>query len=273
MTATPIPTLTPNSSPDLTSAAVPAARRFGLRAFLRLLATELKLVLREPVVLTFVFAFPVITVLVLGGVFDPDDPAFEGIDPAHWFAAAYVGVVIAAIGLIMLPVHTAGYRERGVLRRFQVSDFPRWHLPLVHLLVGVLMTVVGSVTLLIVAGLTYGVPPVDDVGRTMAGAMLGAVAFSAVGVAIGSIVSTARSAQGIGMMLFFPSFLLGGGGPPPDAMGGTMKTVADVVPLTHVVRSIQEPWLGLGSPTDHNVVVAAVLVVAAAVALIAARTR
>lgn len=262
--------------PSLATAArtaPPARRRLGGRAFGRLLATELKLVLREPVVLTFVFAFPMITVLVLGGVFDPDDPAFEGIDPAHWFAAAYVGVVIAAIGLIMLPVHTAGYRERGVLRRFQVSDFPAWHLPLVHLLVGVLMAAVGSTTLLAVAGLTYGVPSVDDLGRTLFGALLGAVAFSAIGVAIGSIVSTARSAQGIGMMLFFPSFLLGGGGPPPDAMGATMKTVADAVPLTHVVRSIQEPWLGLGSPTDHTTIVVAILLAATVVALTAARAR
>ena len=246
---------------------------FRARAFGRLLATELKLVLREPIVLTFVFAFPVITVLVLGGVFDPDDPAFEGIDPAHYYAAAYLGVVIAAIGLIMLPVHLAGYRERGVLRRFQVSDFPVWHLPLVHLLVGVLMTIVGSASLLVAAGLAYGIPAVDDVGRTLVGAVLGAIAFAALGVAIGSVVSSARSAQGIGMMLFFPCFLLGGGGPPPDAMGDAMKTVSDFIPLTHVIRGIQEPWLAIGTPTDHNVIVAGVLVVAAGVALHAARSR
>ena len=41
---------------------------------LRLLRSELRLLLREPLVLAFVFAFPVVTVLILGGVFDDDDP-------------------------------------------------------------------------------------------------------------------------------------------------------------------------------------------------------
>jgi ABC-2 type transport system permease protein len=75
---------------------------------------------------------------------------------------------------------------------------------------------------------------------------------------------SARSAQGLGMLLFFPFFLLGGAGPPPDAMGDPMSTIANAVPLTHVVRSIQEPWLDLGSPGVHFVVLAALAVLATA---------
>ena len=237
-------------------------RRAGVA---RLVWTELKLVLREPVVLTFVFAFPVITVLVLGGVFDPDDPAFEGVDPANYYAAGYIGVVIAAIGLIMMPVHLAGYRERGVLRRFQVSSLPRWALPLAHLTIGLVMTAVGIAVLLTAAWFTYGLPTVSDVPRTLMGILLGSLAFTSVGVALGSLLPSARSAQGIGMLLFFPFFLLGGGGPPPDAMGGAMKSISNLIPLTHVIRAIQEPWLGIGTPTDHYLVVAGLLTMATAV--------
>ncbi len=244
------------------AAAVATGRpyRFG-----RLLLTELRLVLREPIVLTFVFAFPALTVLILGGVFDPDDPAFEGIDPANWYVAAYIGVVIAAIGLIMLPVHLAGYRQRGVTRRFRVSSFPSWALPLAHFTVGMIMTAIGIAVLLGVATVTYGIPPVNDLLRTMIGVGLGAAAFTSVGVLLGTVVPTARSAQGIGMLLFFPFFLLGGGGPPPDAMGGAMRTVADWIPLSHVVRGIQEPWLDLGGAGDHLFVTGTLLVVSAAV--------
>lgn len=230
----------------------------------RLVWTELKLVMREPIVLTFVFAFPVLTVLVLGGVFDPDDPAFEGVDPAHWYAAGYIGVVIAAIGLIMLPVHLAGYRERGVLRRFRVSQYPRWALPLAQTVVGLVMTAVGVATLLAAAWITYGLPGVDDLPRTAFGVWLGALAFVSVGVALGSLMPSARSAQGLGMLLFFPFFLLGGGGPPPDAMGGAMRSISNWIPLTHVIRAIQEPWLAVGEPTDHYLVVGAILVAATA---------
>jgi hypothetical protein len=61
--------------------------------------------------------------------------------------ASYLTVVIAAVGLVMLPVHVASCRERGMLR--------------------------------------------------------------------GSLLPSARSAQAVGLLMFFPSLLLGAGGPPP----------------------------------------------------------
>src|SRR4029450_13385892 len=77
---------------------------------------ELKLMTRDPLVLTFVFAFPIVTMLIIGGAFGTrPDPAFGGVNPAHWYVASYLTVVIAATGLVMLPVHLASYRERGVL--------------------------------------------------------------------------------------------------------------------------------------------------------------
>jgi ABC-2 type transport system permease protein len=204
----------------------------------------MKLLMREPMVLTFVFAFPVLTVLVLGGVFDDDDPNFEGALPSDYYVAAYIGVVIAAIGLVMLPVHLASYRERGVLRRFDVSHYPRWALPAAWILVALVVTVVAIAILLLTGRVTYGLP--DP------------------GILLGMGLPSARSAQGLGMLLFFPFFLLGGAGPPPDAMGDPMSSIANVVPLTHVVRSIQEPWLDLGNPTGHLIVLAALVLLATA---------
>ncbi len=250
----------------------PASPARSLTAGLaRLLWTEIKLVLREPVVVIFVLAFPAMTVLVLGGVFGPNDPSFEGIDPSQWFVAAYLGVVIATTGLIMLPVHIAGYRHAGVSRRFRVSRFPSWALPFTQFLLGLVMTGIGVVVLLVVAHLSYGIPPVADPTATVAGAVMGALSFISVGVMLGSLFPTPRSAQGVGMLLFFPSFLLGGGGPPPDAMGPAMRTLSAWNPLTHVIRAIQEPWLDLDNPTAHLAATAAILVVSTAGWIVAAR--
>ena len=100
----------------------------------RLVRAELKLMTRDPLVLTFVFAFPVVTMLIIGGAFGTaPDPAFDHVNPSHWYVASYLTVVIAAIGLVMLPVHLASYRERGVLRRFAAAGFPRWSFALAQL--------------------------------------------------------------------------------------------------------------------------------------------
>ena len=235
----------------------------------RLASTELKLMTRDPLVLTFVFAFPVVTMLIIGGAFGTDpDPAFDHVNPAHWYVASYLTVVIAATGLVMLPVHLASYRERGVLRRFAAAGFPRWSFAIAELIVGLVTIVVACTLLLAVAAPVYGIPVVHDWWRVATALPLGAVAFVSLGVLLGSLLPSARSAQAVGLLIFFPSFLLGVGGPPPHVMGAAVRHVAAPLPLTLLTNAVRGPWLGLG-PATWSLVAVAVLAVAATV--IAAR--
>jgi len=90
-------------------------------------------------------AFPIVTMLIIGGAFGTTpDRAFDYTNPSHWYVASYLTVVIAATGLVMLPVHLASYRERGVLRRFAVAGFPRWSFAIAELVVGLIVTAVSG---------------------------------------------------------------------------------------------------------------------------------
>jgi ABC-2 type transport system permease protein len=235
----------------------------------RLVRAELKLMTRDPLVLTFVFAFPVVTMLIIGGAFGTaPSPAFDGVNPAHWYVASYLTVVIAATGLVMLPVHLASYRERGVLRRFAAAGFPRWSFAIAQLVVGLVTTAAACAVLLAVAAPVYGIPAMHSWWRVAVALPLGAVAFVSLGVLLGSLLPSARSAQAVGLLIFFPSFLLGAGGPPPHVMGSAVRHVADPLPLTLLTNAVREPWLGLGTATGPLVVVA---VLALAATVIAAR--
>ncbi len=243
------------------------ARRVPPAAW-RLLRAELRLSVREPLTLTFVLAFPVITMLIIGGSFgrSPDE-AFGGADPAHWYVASYLTAVIAATGLVMLPVHIASYRERGVLRRLAVAGFPRWSFAVAEIAVGLVAIAVASVLLLAVAAPVYGIPHVDDPLRVLPALASGALLFVAIGVLLGMAMPSARSAQAVGLLLFFPSFLLGSGGPPPHVMGSAVRSVADVLPLTWVTDTVREPWLGIGAADGTLALVAVLAVVATAAAV------
>ena len=216
----------------------------------RLVRTELKLMVREPMTFVFVFAFPVVTMLVIGGAFGTrPNPGFDNTNPAHWYVASYLTVVIAAVGLVMLPVHLASYRERGVLRRFATAGFPRWSFALAQLVVGLVTTAVACALLLAVAAPVYGLPALHDGWRVGIALAFGAVGFVSLGVLLGTLLPSARSAQAVGLLLFFPSFLLGAGGPPPDVMGSAVRHVADPLPLTLLTNAVRGPWLGLGPAT------------------------
>ena len=237
----------------------------------RLVQAELKLMVRDPLVLTFVVAFPIVTMLIIGGAFGTQpDQAFDYVNPAHWYVASYLTVVIAAMGLVMLPVHLASYRERGVLRRFAAAGFPRWSFPISQLIVGLATTTVSCALLLAVAAPVYGIPPIHAWWRVTAALALGSIAFVSLGVVLGSVLPSARSAQAVGLLIFFPSFLLGAGGPPPHVMGSVVRQVAGPLPLTLLTNAVREPWLGLGSATGSLAAVAALAV--AATVLAARRT-
>ena len=249
------------------SAAEEVPRRHRYRSTTRrLLITELRLLARDPLTLTFVLVFPIVTMLIIGGSFGTEpDEAFP-VNPAHWYVASYFTVVIGATGLIMLPVHIASYRERSVLRRFAASGFPRWSFALAQLAIGLFAITIAGVVLLAVAAPVYGVPDVESPLRVTVGIAVGSVAFVSIGVLLGTLLPSARAAQAIGLLVFFPSFLLGVGGPPPAVLSHTLRQIADWLPLALANQAIREPWLGIGNATPALLTTAAIAVLATAAA-------
>ncbi len=243
-----------------------------MRAFGKLTWVELKLFSREPFAVIFTFAFPLIVLIVLINSFQPDDDGFGGERPADYYFASYVGVVIAAVCLIALPVHIATYRERGILRRFRASSISAWTTVGAQAVVGFLMTIAGGAILIVFANLVYDAKLPESPGLTLVGFIVGTVTFLAVGVLLGIVTRNARAAQAVGMMIFFPSFLLAGAGPPPTVMSSGMRAVSDVLPLTWVVRSLQGPWLGNGLDWTYPAILLVVLVIAAAISIRLYRT-
>src|SRR3990170_6382290 len=149
-----------------------------MRALAKMTWVEIKLFVREPVTVFFVFALPVLMLFVLGEVFgntpDPEGVVFRGVGPMDFYVPAYIGLVITSIGMLALPVHLAGYRERGVLRRFRASALSVWAVIGAQVVVMLLIAAVGGTLLAIAASVAYDVRFPDS----LAG-VVGAFALSA----------------------------------------------------------------------------------------------
>jgi len=126
---------------------------------------------------------------------------------------------------------------------------------------------------LIVAGrLLYDAALPELPFRVLGAFLLGTLTFLSVGFLLAVLARNARAAQAIGMLLFFPMWLLSGAGPPPEVMGSGMRSVSDLLPLTYVVRAIQDPWLGERSEPGQIVLSLALLVISAVIGLRLYRT-
>lgn len=221
-----------------------------MNAIARLSWVELKLLMREPFTVLFVFLFPIVVLLVLGGVFsgDPGGP-FAEVPAVDYYTPAYIGTVIAALSLVGIPVHIATYRERGILRRLTASSVSGQSVMVSQLIVGILLATVGAIVLVTSAVLVYQISAPASAAGVVLAFLIATLSFAALGLLIGVLMPTARSAQGIGLGLFFPMWMLSGTGPPPDVMTDTMRTVSEFLPMTWMVNALQEPWNA--SETDY----------------------
>lgn len=227
---------------------------------------ELKLFAREPITVVFALAFPVLVVVVLGAAFgntpDPEETVFRGIGPMDYYVPGYIGLAISSIGLIGIPVHLATYRERGVMRRFRASGVPAWAVFGAQLIVCLVIATVGSILLVAVGFVGYDVRAPESLGGVLLAFLLSVLCFAAIGVLLGALMPSARAAQGLGLILFFVMMFLAGTDGPREILGEVLRWIGDLLPLTHVVTALQDPWVGFGTNVAELLLVAGVAVVA-----------
>ncbi len=242
-----------------------------MRSLLKMTWVELKLFAREPLTMVFSLGFPVLVLFVLAEVFgstpDQGEPAWRGVAPTEYYLPAYVGLTIASMGLLALPVHLAAYREHGVLRRLRASSVPASTVFGSQVLACLAIVAAGSALLVILSTAVYGTRLPESVAGAAAAFLLGSLAFLALGVLLGALLPTARAAQGAGLMLFFVMMFLSGAGPPRGVLSQPLRSISDFVPLTHVVLLLQDPWLGFGWSALASVIAAGLLVGSAGLSL------
>ncbi len=228
----------------------------ALHGYLAMTRAEFRLFRREPFSIVFVLAFPLMMMALLAAVFGNDEAnaqdvengllVWRGVSPANYYTAASVAVIIAALGLMTLPISLVGYRERGILRRFRASSVSAWTLVSAQLTLALVTFLAGAVLMGFVAWLLYDAMLPNDVIGVAVALLFGTAAFGAIGLLLATVMQSSRSAQGIGLMLFFALWLISGTAPPRAVLPAGLRDFGGVLPLSHLVTAVQDPWFGFG---------------------------
>jgi ABC-2 type transport system permease protein len=214
-------------------------------ALWKLTWTEIKLLVREPVTMIFTFAFPLFVLLVLGGIFGNErvtGGTFQDVLAMDVYVPGYIGLVVASIGMISLPVHLAAYRERGVLRRFRASGLKELTYFGSQTVVAVLIAVVGGLLVYLLGTLVYDASPPDSLWRVLLTALVGVATFAAIGILLAGLLPSARAVQGAGLLLWFTMMFLSGTASPLELLPSWLLHVGQALPLYHLVQALQQPW-------------------------------
>lgn len=241
-----------------------------MKTWLKLTKIEMKLFIREPINMVFTFALPLIFLFVMGGVFGnaPDSEVYRGVGAMNYYVPAYFALVLTTIGVVSLPVHLAGYRERGVLRRLHASEISARALFGSQLITSFIIALIGSLLVWGLARIIHSdLALPKELWLAFAAFVMGALCFVAIGVLLGALLPSTRSAQGLGLILFFVMMILGGAGPPPEVLTGSMTVISNATPIKYVIGLIQDPWLGFGWNTEYSLIVVGITVVASLLAI------
>ncbi len=240
-----------------------------MRGLARLTLIQAKLYLREPIAAFFTLFFAPLMLLLFGLIYGNDPvPAFGNRGTMDISVPAYMALIIATVGLMSVPTATASRREAGVLRRFRATPLR----PIAYLISDVAvylgMTLLGVVVLVAVGRVAYNVRFDGRLLDVVVGFGLAAVSFLTAGYLIASLAPTARVAQVVGMVIFYPMIFLSGATIPLEVMPETVQNVAQFIPLTHAVRLLRGLWFGepWGDHLREVAILVGLLVISSAVA-------
>lgn len=240
-----------------------------MRGLRQLTLMNLTLYAREPISVFFTLAFPPMLVVLFGAIYgNAPLEILGGRGSMDVSMPAYTALILGTVGFMGIPITISAYRETGVLRRFQAAGVRSVTYIIADVTANLIMTLLGMCGLLVVGWLLYHVSFEGRAIDVIVAVVFGGLAMFSCGYMIASLARGARTAQVVGMVIFYPMMFLSGAGIPLEVLPAGVRSVSNVLPLTYVVKLLRGLWFG-GHWGDHlgeTIVLAGVLVVCTAVA-------
>jgi ABC-2 type transport system permease protein len=203
----------------------------------------------NPVMALFTLGFSLLFMVILGGIVGSARvPYLANIKVIQYYVPGLIAYGVIAACFTMLAIGLVNRREAGLLKRLRLSPLPTWAL-LASIFLSMVVVVVIQVALMLAVGRwAYGVrmPPHPAGGAAVAFALLvGVISFTALGVAMSTLVPNADSAGPLIATVFFVLLALSGFWFPLKS-GSLLAKISDWFPIRHFILALFAPFDGQG---------------------------
>lgn len=248
----------------------PVRRSVGAEVRLvgRQVLAEMRMFWRNRAAAGFTFVFPIMFLVIFSALSgnSPIDTTDGKIGYATYYLPGIVGYSVLTACFNNFAIGLTNRREQGILKRKRGTPLPTW-----ALLAGMLGSqIVVAMTLTVITTtvslVAFDVPFPQHVAALVGVVLLGAVTFSALGIAITAAIPNQDAAPAIVSIIVFPMLFLSGTFFP--ITNKTLNSIADVLPvarLQHTLFDSYAPPLQVGrqvvhatGPNGHDLLVLAV---------------
>lgn len=219
---------------------------------------DLMMFRRNPAATFFILLFPVIFLVLFSSLFGNE--MVNGVRSATLYVPGILALAIISATFVNLAVTMTGRRERGILKRTRGTPLRPW----------VFITAQGVAAMLISAAMTV---VVIGIGRVAFGVsvntsgllslaitvVIGAAAFSTLGLAVTSILPSETAAPAITNAIVLPLYFISDVFI-VDEKPAILLDIAKVFPVQHLAKALAESFdpfaTGIPWPWQHWVVIA-----------------
>ena len=194
----------------------------------------------------FTVIFSVVFLLLLGASAGSSRIAFLGnIKLIQYYVPGFVAYGVMAACFSTLAISLVFRRETGLLKRLRLSPLPAWAL-LGAIFVSTLIVALVQVVLLLTVGwMGFGVHLPTNVAAFILALLVGVFAFTALGVAMSTLIPTTEAAGPLTSIVFFVLLFLSGLWFPLRA-GSTLARISSYFPIRHFIVAVFAPFNGQG---------------------------
>jgi len=214
-----------------------------MRALFHLTLTRTRIMLREPEVVFWVFAFPVLLAVGLGVAFaDPSSAATgamdpQGADPSEgryidWLIPGIIGFNLMSTGLWGVGFYITQSRQNLQLKRLVATPMRRSHFLLAQILARFFFLLAEIPLLLLAAWLIFDVRLEGSPLAFIVVLLLGAACFCGFGLLASSRTRTTEGVSGIINLIVMPMVVLSGVFFSPERFPDAAQPVIQALPLT-----------------------------------------
>jgi imidazolonepropionase-like amidohydrolase/ABC-type multidrug transport system permease subunit len=205
-----------------------------MKAYLALINIDLKLAVRNRMVIFFNYMFP----LIFFFIFAQTSHAEQG------GAITQVVAMVATIGIIGNGLFGAGMRavqerENNTLRRYKVTPIGPLPLLVASLVTGLILYLPSLILILTLATKLYHMPVPQQIVPIFLFLCIGLIAFRSIGLIIASVVNSMQETMILVQLSYFAMLFLSGATFPVTDMPKWLQSVTQFIPASYLVSGLQ----------------------------------